>query len=416
MFRFLKLKKGQQGQSLVEVALFLPLVLILIAGVTEIGQMLLTSNRVQTVVRAATRFGSNGGEDQGMVVVGLNAVTQTLELDSTRWDMWVIRGQINDQGTGIDDWEFNHAYGDSLTQLFGSVDEAEVRQDVLASLQEDYGQAGAADLQFVGSYAIFDAESILGFEQFLGDVYSVRALNVMRTFPTSVATNGCTAFPIAVEEASRSLGEDGNPFPTWTNQTYPQAGPTAPTINDFPDHRIGIPLRDAREGYLYYIQEGNEPGGFGWLTWNEGVQQSANVLQDNLTWPGRSNDYHTDLGGNGVPGSGFDHDVYGFIENGDPTDTSLHLGDRVTQHTGAVNSNGVRTTMEEHVDNGRTLRFIVWRDGETGGSGSNAWYNVVGFVVMRLHGHKLSNNGNSWVLAEFIRWDDSCGQVNNIGP
>ncbi|MCA9979998.1 MAG: pilus assembly protein, partial [Anaerolineales bacterium] len=170
MIRFRK-RKGQQGQSLVEVALFLPLVLILIAGVTEIGQMLLTTNRVQTAVRAATRFGSNGGEDAGMVIVGLNSVTQTLELDSSRWDMWVIRGTVNDQGTGIDNWEFNHAYGDGLTQRFAEVDETEIRNDVLASLQQDYGQSGAADIQFVGSHALFDAESILGFETYLSDVY-----------------------------------------------------------------------------------------------------------------------------------------------------------------------------------------------------------------------------------------------------
>jgi hypothetical protein len=379
--------------------------------------MLLTTNRVQTAVRAATRFGSNGGEDNGMVVVGLNAVTQTLPLGADRWDMWVIRGTVNEQGTGIDDWEFNHAYGNGDTQRFSEINEQELRTEVLASLQEQNGQIGAANTQFVGSYALFDADSILGFEQFLSDVYSVQALNVMRTFPTSVATNGCDAFPIGVEEGNRSLGEEGNPFPTFDNQTYPSAGPTAPTMADFPNHRIGIPLRDAKEGYLYYIQDGGTSGGFGWLVWNEYINSSANVLATNLTWPGRSSDYHTVINGNPPPG--FDHNVYGFIENGDPTDTSLHIGDKVSAHTGTVNSNEVRDVVRGHVDRGRTLRFIVWRQGLTGGTGNNGWYEVVGFVVMRLHAYKLSQSGgagNSWILAEFIRWDDSCGQENAIGP
>ncbi len=94
----LRRQTGQEGQSLVELALFLPLVLMLIAGVSEIGQMLLTTNRVQSAVRSATRFGSNGGENAGMVIVGLNTVTQTLPLDSDRWDMWIIRGLTNNTG------------------------------------------------------------------------------------------------------------------------------------------------------------------------------------------------------------------------------------------------------------------------------------------------------------------------------
>lgn len=409
----LRRKKDQEGQSLVEVALFLPLVLILIAGVTEIGQMLLTSNRVRT----ATRFGANGGENQGMVIVGLNAVTQTLPLTSDRWDMWTIRGLVNDQGTGFEEWEFTHAYGDGETQRFGEVSENDIRTQVLADLRQDQGQQGAADLQFVGTYALFDAESILGFEQFLSNVYSVQALNVMRTFPTSVATNGCSAFPIAVEEGGRSLGEEGNQFPVFDNSTYPQAGPDAPALSDFPNHRIGIPMRDAEEGYLYYLHDGAGTGGFGWLVWNEYISPNANVLADNLTWPGRSNDYSTVINGNAPPG--FAHNVYGYIEHGDPTDTSLHIGDRVTQYTGSVNSNEVRNTMRDHVDRGRTIRVIVWREGLTGGTGSNAWYEVVGFAVVRLHGYSLSqgNGGNqsgSWILAEFIRWDDSCGQVNAL--
>lgn len=406
--------KEQRGQSLVEVALFLPLVLILIAGVTEIGQMLLTSNRVQTTVRAATRFGSNGGENQGMVIVGLNAVTQTLPLSSDRWDIWVIRGLVNEQGTGIDDWEFTHAYGDGETERFASVDEQTIRADVLASLQTQGGQQNAADVQFVGTYALFDAESILGFEQFLSNVYSVQALNVMRTFPTSIATNGCTAFPIAVEEAGRSL--QVNEFPTFTNQTYPQDGPDAPVLADFPNHRSDIPLRDAREGYLYYIQDGFGTGNFGWLRWNEYNSSSAQFLAGNLAWPGRSNDYHTVINGNPPPG--FDHRVYGFIENGDPTDTSMHIGDWVTAQTGAVNSNAVNDALEGHIDNSRTLRLLVWNsNGGSNGQGSNGRYQIVGFVVMRLHAYRLSQNqGGSWILAEFISWDDSCGQVNAFAP
>ena len=69
------------GQSLVEVALFLPILIILLAGIVELSQLVITQNRVSNAARAATRFGANGGEDEGIVIVALDTVTQTLDIN-----------------------------------------------------------------------------------------------------------------------------------------------------------------------------------------------------------------------------------------------------------------------------------------------------------------------------------------------
>ena len=421
------------GQSLVEVALFLPVFLILLGGVVEMGQMLITNNRVNTVTNTSARYGSEGGDDEGMVIVALNTITQTLPMDTDRWDIWTIRGIVNAEGTAIieESWAFVHEYGDGNTNAFATINEVDVRQAVLDDLQRnadgeiDAGsQNRAKDIQFVGTLAIFDAESILGLNIALEDWYSVQALTVMRTYPATPNTNGCDGFPIAVEESgNRSLGTSAVPFPypsgSGAGSVYPEAPhrmqlessyPNGATELQkvrvfFPANYAEVPLRDAQPGYVYKIQDGSGSGSFGWLQWNE--DPPSNSLPNSIAWPGNSRDYT--LG----PGDRF----AGYQEPGDPNDRSLHIGDRVLTSTGSQNSNAVRDSLIEHMELGRTLRVLVWKDeaGGSGGTGQNGWYKITGFMVVRLHGFKLSQSqGDSWILAEFISWDDSCGQVNEL--
>ncbi|MCB8979548.1 MAG: pilus assembly protein [Ardenticatenaceae bacterium] len=94
-------KQAQRGQSLVEVALFFPIFVILLAGLVEVSQLLVTQNRVSSAARAGARFASDGGEDAGIVTVVLNNVTQTLEIDPEVWDIWSIRATVNSAGTEL---------------------------------------------------------------------------------------------------------------------------------------------------------------------------------------------------------------------------------------------------------------------------------------------------------------------------
>lgn len=420
----------QRGQSLVEVALFFPIFIILLAGLVEVSQLLITQNRVSSAARAGTRFGANGGQDEGMVDVALNNVTQTLQTDSGVWDLWTIRAEVNDDATGFDEWTFTHAYGISNTVRAPSVSEAAIRQRVLDELRQDEfnnnatdnnGVSIAANLQIVGTYAIHDVDSILGLDAMsqLAGFSSLDALSIMRITATGQeVTNGCAAFPIAVHEGARSVSAPGtgsNPYPNAGEFTYPS---NPPPYESFTAHDDEVALQSAQEGDVFKVQNGLGNGNFGWLAWNVNVADSAPALANSLGWPGNSTNYNECTGGAGCPpgqgisGSGFDRNVPGYIEPGDPTDQSIHVGDWVAGSTGSINSNFVQNIIEEHVTLDRELRLIVW-DNATG-SGSNGQYQISGFAIFRLIGYHLEQSGGgSWILAEFKRWDDSCGQVTD---
>ncbi|GAB4268213.1 MAG: hypothetical protein Kow0080_10950 [Candidatus Promineifilaceae bacterium] len=416
-----------KGQSLVEVALFLPIFVLIIAGLVEVSQLVITQNRVSTASRAAARFGANGGEDDGMVTVALNSVTQTLDLDESVWDIWAIRVEFD--GTGVIDdskWQFNHVYGQGLTSGYASVDENAIKAEVQQQLQTDqFGntdQANAQNLKAVGVLIIHDVESILGLDAFpaLQGFNSVRALNIMRISGLEIEqTNGCSAFPIAVEDGIRNVTQATFP----TNFDYP-TGSNIPTLDDYPNtpkDASSYDLRNAKEGVLFFIRQGSGSGNFGWLRWNQAINPSAGTLSDSLTWPGDSTDYsdHGDGGNfNLIAGWGGNYIPRGYVEPGDPTDQSLNVGDWVAASTGAVasvgstNCNGANgCPMKELVDKNSAIRVIVWSADDPAQTGVNDRYLISGFVVMRIVGYHLSNGGGSWVLAEFVRWDESCGQV-----
>lgn len=417
----------QRGQSLVEVALFFPIFIILLAGLVEVSQLLITQNRVSSAARAGTRFGANGGQDEGMVDVALNNVTQTLQTDSGVWDLWTIRAEVNEDATGFDEWTFTHVYGISNTVRAPSVSEAAIRQRVLDELRQDEfnnnatdnnGVSIAANLQIVGTYAIHDVDSILGLDAMsqLAGFSSLDALSIMRITATGQnVTNGCAAFPIAVHEGARSVSAPGtgsNPYPNAGDFDYPN---NPPPYQSFSAHDDDVALRDAQEGDVFKVQNGFGNGNFGWLAWNEGIAANANTLAGSLGWPGDSTDYndHNDGGSlNAIAGWGENYVPRGYIESGDVTDQSLHVGDWVAANTGSVNSNSVRDTIAGHIDLDRALRLIVWNNAEQ--QGNNGRYEITGFAIFRIIGYSLSqNNDGSWILAEFLRWDDSCGQVTD---
>jgi hypothetical protein len=416
-------KQSQRGQSLVEVALFFPIFIILLAGLVEVSQLLVTQNKVSSAARASTRFLSNGGEDTGITTVLLNTITQTLNIEDDVWDVWSIRATVNDAGNGFDDWQFTQVYGISNTVRSSSVDESEIQAQVLEELRTDENNSSsdaiAVDLQIVGTYAIHDVDSILGLDAMeqLAGFSSLNALSIMRiTADGLVITNGCSAFPIAVHEGSRSVtapGTGSNPYPNAGEFDYPS---NPPVYESFVNHQDNRPLLDAQEGDVFRVQNGFGEGNFGWLVWNTGVTANANTLENSLGWPGDSTNYNPCSGagcpgGAGIPGSGFSSNVRGYIEPGDPTDQSLHVEDWVAASTGTINSNGVRTVIEEHVDLDRAIRMVVWNNST--GTGVNGRYQISGFAIFRIVGYRLNQGGGgSWILAEFIRWDDSCGQVN----
>ncbi len=445
---------SDQGQSLVELAIFIPILLLIIAGLLEVSNLVLASNRVETAARNAARYGAEGGADMGMEVTALNTVTQTLTTDPDRWDLWTIRGQVNVSGTGIIDWQFNHVYGNSQTQFYSDVSgrEGAIQQQVLDHLQQDElgtpDQAAAAGVEFVGMFALHDVNSILNLDVFLRGLNSVRGFAVMRiaSIPVADTTLGCNAYPMAVEEQILSLwppdpvnnGPTKFPQPsefTYPNPTLPPGQippgmpPERPKYGKFsPPSTPGVPLLSAKEGYIYRVFNGQGAGNFGWLAWNQYINQSAGgpsgTLVNAMRYPGMASIDYADHGDGGQVPPGYSWVVRGYLHVDVPADNELTIGDRIAAFTGSPNANALNMVLQEHVNahyRGRTMRVVLWRREaggyNFGGSGSTAWYRVTGFAVIRIHGYRLNQGGGpfnpSWVLAEFISFDTSCGQSPN---
>lgn len=425
---------SQKGQSLVEVAIFLPVALIIIAGLVEFSLYLVTQNKVNTAAREAARFGAAGGENAGMVTVALNTVTQTLNLEIDRWDMWSVRGRVRAQCVngsvildyGVNDQDFTvvHSYGISQTVAFTQTNtyvfSEQFKDDVLDELSQG-GVGGCATpgnpapningLQFVAMFAAHDVQSILGLDTFLENVFTVRALHVFRI--TSVVSNdqtdGCDAFPIALHEELRSVRADGATgynvaLGTNPNQRYPSSLPTYASLQQdghLPDH----PLKDlAQEGDVFlFIGEGYDQLNYAWLQWSvctsgPGCNQGHTRLQESMTWPGNST-----------------NPALGFHEAGNYDDTELHIGDRVVYSE--AEGSAVSGETAQHIDRNRTLRVILWREhgvleGQGPGNSDVNYIRVTRFANVRLLGYSFVGQPNErWLLVQFVNYDDSCGQV-----
>lgn len=422
-------QRGQRGQSLVEVALTLPILITLAVGVIEVSNLLITKNRVDTAARAATRFAAQGGDD--VHIVALNSVTQTLRLNDGEWDIWLVTGVTNNTGdgfqTGTSGFDVQKIYGLDSTRSYTDVAESlasdcasdcfkdQILDDLILVNNGNRNLAASANLSFASVVIIHDIDSILGLDvlpQF-AEASSVTAHAVMRMdqLVSSDSTAGCDAFPIAIHEGVRSLTDvnEGNPYPQASSFDYPDS---PPTYAQFFHNRPQVPLSQAKEGYIYKAQNGFGSGNFGWLQWNTGRPASANTLADSLEWPGDSTDY-VDHGDNSISPAtpNYPHIVRGYVNPQNALDTSLNIGDYVAANTGSVNAKAVRDAVAAHVDRaGRTLRLVVWD--QASGTGSNGRYRIKGFIIAKLHGYKLNQGGGeeSWILIEFVRWDDSCGQ------
>lgn len=412
---------GQRGQSLVETALLFPVFLILLAGVVEVSNLLITKQRIETAASSAARFAADGGRQ--VHLVALNSVTQTLDLSDGVWDIWVIEGEVNDEGDSFSTWNVDHVYGISNTQTFSEVNASLastcitgcVRDALLTDLQtNEQGVhispiAGNEATQLADSedivavYVVHDIDTILGLESvfpIVGNITAIEALGVNRSSSLSTVNplNGCsTAFPLVADRGIRPITESQFNSLTFT---YPS---TPPTYASFFNNYSGTTppnLEDAKEGYIYLLSEATVR--LGWAKWNSNLANGPATLATNLAWPGNLADA-----------------TNGFYEVGNALDRELQIGDRVgaNENPGMLLDAAVQNELNEHIDRRRVLRIILE---EPGGAFPKdlppPFYNVSGFATFRLHGYGLisgSPTNDGWVLAEFIGWESSCGQSDS---
>jgi len=355
------LRGQQRAQGLLELTLALPVLILIFAGMVEVGAALHSYLIVTDATREGARFGSKGTfHDATIVATTLNAAMDlgnniaitgpdgeiTVNPEVATIIVTHLAPEQLPNGTYIYTIEKQYVAGgtDRPSQLSD-----EVLQD-MSSFVTAYGAEHGVSV--VPAQAIV-VEMYYEHPQML-KVFSVGRLipdpirlyaRTMMRIGSATRVEQCAAFPIAVHISSLEGKAPGE------------------TIGD--------------------IFNGASPGNFGWLRWPK--EQSAGsepYLVEALQDPTLS---LTD----------YDNAV-------DPNDHSLNVGDWVWGNTGLTNSANVREALDALV--GREILVVVWD--EATGQGINAKYRVAGFAKIRITDYHLP--GQDRITATFVGWNDRC--------
>jgi hypothetical protein len=347
--------KGERGQGLVEMALILPILLVLVVGLVEAGVVL---NRQLTVVNAAregARFGATGATPSDIYTQTLMATSQMFDFTDQNAVVVVIHAETNEAGDGFEEWtEKIYPEGSTVPHV--------TQEEVLVELQAE-GNAG--DVRLVAVDVEYDHQSMLGlpFVGALADEIPVGSWTVMRLESLGAGARDidCCVYPITLDTE---------------------------TVN-WPDgYGRGEQMPDIRIG----------PGEsqFGWIYWDPDDNAPAVTLEANLR--------------NAC--SGPDQ-----FKNGcDPEDTTLSIGDWIAGDSGQSVANDVRDEVEAL--EGKYIRIPVWEwpDGFQDCNDMGEWcdcrtgkdvVHIVDFVILEVTGVDLTSNPKI-IQANFIRFDQGC--------
>jgi hypothetical protein len=250
-------ERGERGQSLVEIAIFLPVVLIILVGIVEVSHALTAYLVIANAAREGARFGVAGGKEEGITTVILNSTK--LDVTAERADVYVIRTRLNAAGE-LEKWKEAHTYGDG-PETSGLTPER---------IKEWLGSGGGpAGVELLVTVFDYDLQSLLGLPVLsaFSERISLRAHSVMRVGGVPgvpiIPTKGCAVFPIAIPASAVKSAYRGDVL-----------GP---------------------------LDNGMGEGQFGWLRWQEHQPINTAILAAALAWPGNSQNPHKGYkGGQGV--------------------------------------------------------------------------------------------------------------------
>lgn len=351
--------RRERGQSLVELAILLPALLILFVMLVEVGAAAHSYFLVTNAAREGARMAVKGEySDDDIALLVLQSLRSLPDATTT-----------DEEGRLIANPETTTVILSDLAQEWGedrSFSYRIVEQRVIAGAERPSNLSEAflnEKAQEAGAYsAWYDPESggtrliavevfyahpqMLGFFNFsvLPQRVTLWSHTIMRVGATS-RENRCSAYPIAVHSSTIAGAQGGE--------------------------------------YLGDIFNGAGPGNFGWLRWpSHPSGGSANYLVDALQNPSLSlTDYENPA---------------------DPDDHSLTTGDWVWGNTGLSNSNSVRQALDSLV--GRSIRVLVWD--QASGTGNNLRYHVAGFAVIRIVDYQLAPENR--ITAQFVRMETTC--------
>jgi len=421
---------GAQGQSLVEMAIITPLLLLLFIGVLEVGWAIRGYIVLLNADREATRFAARGQyldfrqterADVGYDFVAahtLDTISQQLDFDVLSEDpnaTLIVSHYLVDTGKPCADPPCNddckadnqnkHGgcdcstpdrrepdfYYDDLilhpgvpgyehfTALYGIPRETQINHDELAARLKEQNDAFNCSLNAKDSAVPWVPNSVVVVEAFYAQPQLLGVPIVSNYFTDPIPLYAQTAMRIAANRGNGG-GESEGQCMAW---------PITFSDDIFDDpHDPSFPLEiDAYEG--------NSPGNFGWITWNpDPANNNANYVEDELSMPQMSMTDFTDVL--------------------DPNDHELSIGDNVSTGPGVANSDGIDEQLELLV--GKKIIIPVYD--ENPGTGQNAYYHISHFAEIYIKEICLPRNssdcegsGQKRITATFLGYKDTCGGV-----
>ena len=386
---------SKKGQSLVEMAIITPILLIMFIGVIEVGWAVRNFVVVQNATREAARFAARGPyldfSEIDPTQIGYPSVV-THELDSIARQLPLDVNSDSPTGTII----VSHVQVDTgKCELEGSdacvedLDQCPTDDDlILTPNTPGYGhfQATYGQTQTHTSRVNLDGlaeEMRLENEAFncrlaqrsTGQEPSVNSVIVVETFYGHQLLVG-TPF------LSPFLADENGLIWLYTQTTMRIPGAPSQGCEVYPiavheDTLVGL-IPGETTGDIF---NGSGAGQFGWLNWNGWPgHTSEGYLEEELANPRLS--------------------VNEFEDAKDPSDTYLNADDWVWGGPGVVTSIDIRDELDYLVTSGKTLRIPVWDIAE--GTGSGTAYHIVRFVKVKLTAFDLDAK---WIEATFLGED-----------
>jgi hypothetical protein len=424
--------QGQKGQSLVEMAIIAPLLLLLFIGVLEVGWAIRGYIVLVNADREATRFAARGRyldfsqTDRNDVGYGtvlshtLDSISQRLPFDVVSGDpngTLIISHYLVDTGKPCQDPPCNddcaadhnnknglcdcssperrepdYPYDDMVLHpgmpgyqhfiaFYGIPRESRVNPDELVTQLKEENDAFNCTLNVQDPLAPWSINSVVVVESFYDQPQLLGVPFISNHFTDPVPLYVHTMMRIS----SDARGEG----------TLSQGGgcallPIAVHIDTLRGLNVGDPTGN--------IRNGAGSGDFGWLRWTDDTEaissnpNSEEYLAEEINNPRLSmNDYREPI-------------------HKDPDDTVINAGDWVWGLTGNVNSNGVASEqLAARVNQGQIHRIPVWDVASD--TGTNVTYHIVRFALVTLEGFDLTGSPKE-IWGTFQGWDDDACKSN----
>jgi len=383
--------KDRFGQSLVEFALVLPILLLIVAGILEVGNVLAIYTRLQNAARDGARQAAAGSPDKTIADLVSGELAGLRESPNQK-QIWVIRpvhttaGWDNDTDTmntkADPDWGVEPVcvYGPvppcpggtgataspplNATTILNNLRTYQGTNSTLVSSSDN------GEVRFVIVAIYYEADTLLNLS-FLPlanaqgripmTVYAFLKQEVSQS-AVDALVGGCSAYNIALNASTLTR-----------NNT----------------------LQPAANDRITFTQFAN-PYQFEYVIWQPG--QSADIAGAGLAVPGNSTSAT---------------DGYNSYPEESPEDRALNVGDYVLRYSGIPNN--ANAAISSHISSRRTLRVIVFdsRRDLVGNEGFLPGLRISGFAIVRL----LSGSTLAQLNVEFLKYETNCGLPDNVvGP